>query len=100
MVRFGQKSTKMLSTATQRDDKIGGKVGNCHSRVVWLYRPLGSLKSGMVPALNILLRRCRAWKGSIATPPLPLWSRLKSRRFAAGDLATGGLAASDLTANC
>jgi len=64
------------------------------------YRRLGSFQGGMIPAPDSFQRRCRALKGMIATPPLPPWSRLNSWRFGAGDLATGGLAAGNLTANC
>jgi len=34
MVRFGQKSTKMLSTRPSPDGKMRGKVGNCLLQVV------------------------------------------------------------------
>jgi hypothetical protein len=84
MVRFGQWSTKLLSTWTSPGDKIGGNLGNCLTKVLWLCRRLESSDGDKVPELNTLLRRCRALKGTIATPLLLPWSRLNGRRFAVG----------------
>jgi hypothetical protein len=77
MVRLGQHSTKMISTQTIPDDKIGGKVGNCQSEAVWLCRRLGSFQGGLIPAPGIFLWRCRRLKGTIATPPLPTLEPIK-----------------------